>query len=71
MQYCAEEIALYLINYLYKKTKLKSLASGGSMNSVLNEKILDKTNFKNIFYLMPLQMQVIQLVPHYIYSLYP
>ena len=51
MQYCAEEIALYLINYLYKKTKLKNLvASGGFfMNSVLNGKILDKTNFKNIF----------------------
>ena len=51
MQYCAEEIALYLINYLYKKTKLKNLvASGGFfMNSVLNGKILDKTNL-NIIY---------------------
>ena len=51
MQHCAEEIALYLINYLHKKTKLKNLtASGGFfMNSVLNGKILEKTNFKNIF----------------------
>ena len=51
MQYCAEEIALYLINYLYKKTKLKNLAASGGffMNSVLNGKILEKTNFKNIF----------------------
>jgi carbamoyltransferase len=51
MQFCAEEIALHIINKLYDKTKCKNLvASGGFfMNSVLNGKILEKTKFKNLY----------------------
>ena len=51
MQYCAEEIAIYFINDLNKKTKTNNLvASGGFfMNSVLNGKIIEKSKFKNLY----------------------
>lgn len=51
LQICAEEIALHMINYLYKVTKCKNLVLGGGffMNSVLNGKIEKKTKFKESY----------------------
>ena len=51
MQTVSEEIALHMIETLYKKTNNENLALSGGffMNSVLNGKILDKTQFKNLY----------------------
>ena len=51
LQICAEDIATHFLNHLFKLTKCKNLVLGGGffMNSVLNGKIENKTNFKNIF----------------------
>ena len=51
LQYCSEEIALHFINHLYKLTKNKNLILSGGffLNTVLNGKIIKKTNFKNLF----------------------
>ncbi len=51
LQFCAEEIALHYLKYLFNLTKCKNLVISGGffMNSVFNGKIENKTNFKNIF----------------------
>ena len=51
MQKMTENILSHMINWLHKQTKLDNLVvNGGSfMNSVYNGKIIDKTNFNNVF----------------------
>lgn len=51
LQYCSEEIAFHFLNHLYKLTKNKNLILSGGffLNTVLNGKIIKKTNFKNLF----------------------
>ncbi len=51
LQYCSEEIAFHFLNHLYKLTKNKNLVLSGGffLNTVLNGKIIKKTNFKNLF----------------------
>ena len=51
LQICAEEIATYFLNHLYKLTKSENLVVCGGffMNSVFNGKILNKTKFKKIY----------------------
>ena len=51
LQFCAEEIALHYLKYLFNLTKCKNLVISGGffMNSVFNGKIENKTNFRNIF----------------------
>jgi len=51
MQKMTENILSHMLNWLNNKTKLDNIVvNGGSfMNSVYNGKILDETNFKNVF----------------------
>ena len=51
LQNVTEKVLIHLANDLYKKTKNENIciAGGVGLNSVSNKKILDKTNFKNIF----------------------
>ncbi|KKQ57706.1 MAG: Carbamoyl transferase [Parcubacteria group bacterium GW2011_GWA2_38_13] len=51
LQRISEEALAYMLNWLYKKTKMENVAvSGGSfMNSVFNGKIKKLTPFKNVF----------------------
>ena len=51
LQDASEKIALHFINWLQKKTKLKKLALGGGffMNSVINGKILENSDFQELY----------------------
>jgi carbamoyltransferase len=51
IQNVTEKVLIHLANDLYKKTNNENIciAGGVGLNSVSNKKILDKTNFKNIF----------------------
>lgn len=46
-----EKIVIELVNRLYKKHKVENLcvAGGVFLNSILNQKVLDKTKIKNLF----------------------
>lgn len=51
LQRVSEEVAIHMLNWLQKRSGSKNLAVSGGffMNSVFNGKILQKTNFKNVF----------------------
>ena len=51
MQIAFEEIAIHMLNNLYERTKLKNVVLGGGsfMNSVFNGKVIEKTQFENVY----------------------
>jgi len=51
LQYFFEEVIISLTNDLYNETKLENICVGGGsfLNSVVNNKIIENTKFKNIY----------------------
>lgn len=51
VQLVCEELIVHILNHLQKKTSLKNIciAGGVAQNSVANGKILQKTNFENLY----------------------
>ena len=51
LQRVGEEVIMELLNNLYKKNRTETLVLSGGffMNSVLNGKIIDNTNYKNVY----------------------
>lgn len=51
IQNCSEKVMIHLGKEIFKKNKSQNIciAGGVALNSVANKKLLDKSNFKNIF----------------------
>ncbi len=51
LQTVVEEVAVHMLDWLYKKTHIENISVSGGlfMNSVFNGKILQKTKFKKVF----------------------
>ena len=51
LQKITEEVILHMVNALFKKTKCKNIcvAGGVFLNGYVNQRIIEKTGFKNIF----------------------